>query len=273
LSFNIKNGKLFNSAIKIIDNSKNKKFRKTSIDVYPNYKRTDENLIEKTSEMTKKNYYFDRVKKNLVINFFDFPVNNKNCGETNEINYLDEYIDLGFNNSSNKIISRNKKEIKINNTQIEQSNTNILQKNLSEKFKNKDSFDCLMDDNGKKKKKRSLLRRTTSVPKLNIYGESIIMEKNNSSDENNITNISTGHKISEKHITDIIHSKNKIELKQTSHTESCIKNNSISEEEIDFEESENEKLNELNSPYNELFFYILENIVEEYIKSKFSRKN
>ena len=254
--------------IKNIEN--NKKVRKTSIDVHTNYIKSESNTFKKDLDSRKSKNDIEKIKKNLIIDFMDFPESNKD-GNINSNNYdLDEYLSLSAKpsdyNNREYIDSEHQSNFdkkKINSNEINKQRSSLLI-NLEKDFSDFNPLEKV-----KSKKKTSLLRRTTSVPKL--IGCSNINEKLECTGvECRVTiselNSEENKNLNHKHT--IITNQGYLEKQEQTYISHTEGENKVKSEDKDIED-ENEILTELNSPYNELFFYLFENLLEEFMKSKF----
>jgi hypothetical protein len=259
----------------------NRKIRKTSIDLYPNYKKNESSTLKKISEAKNSKNDVEKIKKNLILDFIDFPDSN-NEEEKKENNLdLDEYLSLNAKplnciykpdvdnlNQCNDDKSKNYK-FNENNKQLSKLSINpekeISDYNIDEKIK---------------RKKKSLLRRTTSAPKL--VGCSDENEKDDTleGDCNKVINLEVNKNRSSlkfERQSKQIEKQNcnegnndKSNHIHVAHSEGENKEKNKKEIEVDYED-ENEILSELSSPYNELFFYLFENLLEEYMKTRYKQ--
>ena len=263
LTFNMQNGNFLNSEIKLLYSKYNKKQRKTSVDFYSLEKKEQINSNKKNEKSENDNNNNNKlltIKKNLM-NKFDYEkLNiNKEIILSNKINLLQEN---DFPNDEYKFLKA--EDSKSNNfLELTKANSHIP--------KGKKKTSLLENPKIKNKKKKSLLRKSTSVPKLD-YNE---IEKIEPSHKDTIESTES----SESPITKLIENKIEIEEKnllgnnKSRKTTKDTAENMSEINDIDFDdESENEKFIELDNPYNELYFYLFENILEEYISSKFPKK-
>jgi len=265
---------------KIIEN--NKKIRKTSIDLFTNYKQCGSYTPEKDSESKNSNNDIKRIKKNMILDVIDFPKAYNNWERNLNIYDLDVNLSLNAKPSSFK----NKKYKNIDDESNPDKKDQSILLNINKQnsalpiHAEKNISDFYPDEKIKKKKKTSLLRRTTSVPKL--VGHTYINHKEESNEkkskitkleqENNV--FSPCLEINKDLKQKFIFEENRRNDDDTvhihiSHTEGENKFNSEDNTFKDIED-ENEILTELNSPYNELFFYLFENLLEEYMRSRFN---
>jgi len=253
----------------------NKKSRKTSIDIYPNYIKTENNPQIIKVDTIDYNDDFYRIRKNLIKNYVDFPENSEEK-ENQESHEVDEYLNLGMKSKKKFKYFNNNKKINNTSNQLISNINQDLEKTNSDYLIKKEFIENISEEKTQKKKKISLLRRTTSVPKINNLEESIekddrtiIKIKNkleikisNSSDSND-----KPMNKKKKYITNTTKNDNKFDL-FAKKSNSLIKGDKNKNEKEIYFENDLEYMNELNSPNNELFFYVFENILEEYMKKK-----
>lgn len=281
MSYNIKNGRLLNNeGIKNIDNDK--KIRKTSIDIYPNYKKSESNPIKSDSDIKNIKNDVEKIKKNLILDFVDFPETNISEEKLENIFDLDEYLSL----SAKPLISNYKPYIHNKSQNNTDENTDYKidqitnQKSNSLKKKDNNIMESNINEKKTKKKKTSLLRRTTSVPKLigNFEEEKkeefqeikSFINKNSKINRNDLSDSEVLIKSNNNYNVILDQNDNdKCHQFHISHTEGENKLKNKKELDVDLEE-DNEIISELNSPHNELFFYLFENLLEDYMKSKYS---
>jgi len=262
--------------IKIMNN---RKIRKTSIDLYPNYKKNESNTPKKNSETNKRKNNVEKIKKNLILDFIDFPESN-NEEEQNENNLdLDEYLSLGAKplNCNYKPDVDNLNQGNDDKSKSYKFNENNKQLSKLSINPEKEISDYNIDEKIKRKKK-SLLRRTTSAPKLVGCSDKNEKDVTFEGDCNKVINLEVNINLSSLKFegqSKQIEKKNCIEgdNDKSNHIHVPLKEGENKEEnkkeiEVDFED-ENEILSELSSPYNELFFYLFENLLEEYMKTRY----
>lgn len=263
--------------------------------------------IEKTGDDNTQRLFCNNISNshnNININNSNA---NKKLGNYPNINDCknscdsDEYANLKAENNKKKKNIHNNSNIDNNNTNISNNktssaansiNNNISNKKVSKDFEvikqnsemlvkgEKEIFEKLDDGIYRKRKRTCLLRKTTSVPKLlNLeISENDKGKENLDINNKDISNNSSEEKEKNLNLNINLNITNQLSDKLSNKTTTRkslrqSKNDKITLNEVDFEnEKANEVITELDSPYNELFFYLFENILEDFLRAKYNKK-
>ena len=262
-----------------------RKNRKNSLDIYPienstlsDTKKSDEGedakkYKDKKNKSSEYEGMFNPLKNINIINtytdnFAKSIEENKNYKYKDNLNH-DNAVEIPKPILKDSLLeSKNNKinfvHFTMNNNEEDEyaglTGKNINNNKKSESKQNKFDLDKLKSTtsssngdneiiNKTKNKKNSLLRRTTSVPKL--------IDLNNEYNEN---------------FVDFSKESNSEYSMKGKHSD-CINNCSDSTKDsefCDYKEDENIDFTELDSAYNELYFYLFENILIDFLKLKFN---